>query len=423
VPKPVDFASTIDIVDASIAEAAARGDGVGLFELGHKLQAASVDPPPSTRREIERARIELERDLWVVAIGGLLLPPVKDAFVAALHDGVEGKRVADDHGQRAWDHHHHHHHPDVATDDPWVELDPLALEARDRAVEIRLLGAQKAAIEACRGYGRTRKMSYLRDAVREIDAAVGFRRNRLSSGLTPGACVREADRLGRALLAALPPRSLRFLVVLVRNRIAIEFEERLLLGPDGDGMETQLLSKREWTDHLDPSLGSEVPCFADRFQKLFEDDLEKERLKEEAEERRRRDDLERYLTTQRWGDEQTRLARNEAEEDGSVELLDAETNVSSAESTETPDVEIGRRSADEPLKRVGEGLQDERGVTVDVEHGRFAPPGTVTEAMHPAMAAAVNEELKRLARFDADRAQREIDRQEYLDQLRSRAWI
>jgi regulator of protease activity HflC (stomatin/prohibitin superfamily) len=66
-------------------------------------------------------------------------------------------------------------------------------------------------------------------------------------------------------------------------------------------------------------------------------------------------------------------------------------------------------------------MQNESGMIVDAEHGRVAPPGSVSEAMHPAMAAAVDEELKRRARSDAELARREADREEYLHQLRSRA--
>jgi hypothetical protein len=40
--------------------------------------------------------------------------------------------------------------------------------------------------------------------------------------------------------------------------------------------------------------------------------------------------------------------------------------------------------------------------------------------MHPAMAAAVRDELRRQARFDAELRQREADRAEYEHQLRTR---
>jgi hypothetical protein len=113
------------------------------------------------------------------------------------------------------------------------------------------------------------------------------------------------------------------------------------------------------------------------------------------------------------------LAQTEAEEDGRVELLEAETSVSSAESAEALDVELGDRMAEELLKRVEDGLRDKRGMIVDAEHGRLAPPGSVSEAMHPAMAAAADEGLKRRTRLDAELARCEADRQEYLHQLRS----
>ena len=71
-------------------------------------------------------------------------------------------------------------------------------------------------------------------------------------------------------------------------------------------------------------------------------------------------------------DEEARSAQTESEEDGRVELLDAETSVSSLESAEAIDVGLGDRSAEEPLKRVEDSLQDERGMIVDAEHGRRA---------------------------------------------------
>ena len=119
-------------------------------------------------------------------------------------------------------------------------------------------------------------------------------------------------------------------------------------------------------------------------------------------------------------DEEARSAQTESEEDGRVELLDAETSVSSLGSAEAIDAELGDRSAEEPLKRVEDSLQDERGMIVDAEHRRLAPPGSVSEPMNPDMAAAVEEELNRQARRGAELALREADREEYLHQLRSR---
>jgi len=139
-----------------------------------------------------------------------------------------------------------------------------------------------------------------------------------------------------------------------------------------------------------------------------------------AEERRR---LEADAKLRKWQalrDEEARSAQTEAEEDGRVDLLDAETSVSSLESAEAIDVGLGDRSAEELLKRVEDSLQDERGMIVDAEHGRLAPPGSVSEPMNPDMAAAVEEELNRQARRGAELALREADREEYLHQLRSR---
>lgn len=403
-PRPAALAFTIDIVDASIADAASRGDGAGLLELRRKLQAVTGDPPPpSSRRELAQARIELERWIWGMAIDEFLLPDVKEAFVAALQGTVD-ESADDDRDRRARDDPHHRRY--VTSDDPWVELDPHALEARDRAIERELLRAQQAAVEACRRYETTRQTSHLRDAVGEIDAAMRFRRDRLLSGLAPGGCAREAERLGRALLAALSPRAFRFFVVLIRDQIAIELEERALLGrsSDRDGIKVQLLSESGWADPVDQPLGSEGPCFVDLLQRRFDAELEGERLKEEAEERRLADDEQRYRAWKARRDEEARSAQTEAERDGGLESLDAETGVSSAESAETP---------------AQGGLQDERDGIVD-EHGRLAPPGSVSETMHPAMAAAVEEEHKRRARFDGERARREALQQEYRQQLRSR---
>jgi hypothetical protein len=113
------------------------------------------------------------------------------------------------------------------------------------------------------------------------------------------------------------------------------------------------------------------------------------------------------------------LAQTEAEEDGRVELLEVGTSVSSAESAEALDVELGDRSAEQPLKRLEDDLQRERGMIVDAERGYIAPPGSAYEAMHPAMAAALEGERKRRRRLDAMLARREA-RQEYLRQLTSR---
>ena len=311
--RRIDLQFTITVVDASIADAAARGDGAGLPELRRKLQAVSGDsPPPSTRRATERARIELERDIWVAAIGELLLPTVKDAFVAALQGGVDDQRAGNDRDRLARD---DHHHRGVTSDDPWVELYPHALQARDRTVEAGLLRAHKAAIEACRRYGKTRKAIHLRDAVRELESARRFERGQLASGLVVRSCGEEADRLGRALSQVLPPSAFRFFATEVRGQIGAEIAEGRARRPrsPAPSAEQQWLSRDAWTANSDNEEQAEGVWFIDWLQDRYDEEMERDRLAEEAEQLRLRQAAEKYRHWQVTRDEEARLKRAEEE--------------------------------------------------------------------------------------------------------------
>ena len=390
--RPHNLAATIGIVDAYIVEAAARGDGAGLLPLRRKLRALIENPPPpSTSRELRQARIELERDSWIEAIEILLLPDVREDLVDALADG-DGGRCDDT----------RHCHGGPRCDGPWAELDPRARRARDRSAKAELIRAQRIVIEACRRYAHTRKTGHLRAAVRDLEEAVRSDRARDSWGLEPGSLREEAERLERALAAALPPREEDFFLGHVEPAIAKAIEqEHPLRRSDRHGASLQPLSRSDRADAGDALLGPETPCFVDGLQERFDREREQERHRENAAGRRR-----------------SRIQPEDGawESLGQEEMEPAQAEPDDVDRGDGADVEATTRAASAPVER----QRTPGGLTA--EQLRAFPKDVVrnAEMMSPAMAEAVTAELQRQGRWDALLAQRQADHDEYDRQLRGR---
>ncbi len=160
------FAATVEAVEQYIDIALRRGDGPGLHDLRRRA-GRILDPakPPRTAPEVERASIDLEHEYWVTAIISLLTSAQSDAVGAALWIDPGDEEA------------------NLITEDPWALLDPHTRQAREKLRVAEILGAERAAIAACRRYEQTRRPSHLVEA----EPAVSLRpwlmiRSVLSSG-------------------------------------------------------------------------------------------------------------------------------------------------------------------------------------------------------------------------------------------------
>lgn len=400
VPDALEFESMVDIVDRLIRLAAQRGDGAGMLDLRRRLRAL-LDPPkpPATAGEVDQASIDFEQGVWVEVVSELLLPKEREAVVAALQDYDEGRPSRGGLAEGAW-----------------TALDPEALSARDQAVAVEMLLAQHAAVGACRHYAQTRRTSHLREAVRELESVRRSERDQLASGLKVSACEEEADRLGWALGQVLPPPAFRFFARAVREHISAEIAEGFVTRrrSPARGAEQQWLSRDAWTVRSHDEEGAEGVWFIDWLQDRFDEEMETDRLAEEAEEHRQREAEAKLREWQSLRDEEARLKGEEGSFEGEAlggpsRELEARREISS-----DPGHANGAQAVPPPPPPE---LKEGSVVRERADEERRAP--SVSE-MGPAMAAAVEAELRRRAGWDAELARREADRAEYQRQLRTR---
>ena len=269
--------STVDLVVRVIDDADARGDGSGLRALRRRARTI-LDASVGTRttKSSDQVEIDLEHGCWVWTTSHLLLPAQRDAVAEALR----ADRRENDEG---------------SLDDPWGVLDPIERSARQKAVETRILRACRTAVAACRRYEQTRRTSYLRDAVLELETTVRVERERLaSSGLSAASCGEQGDRLDRALRRALPASAFHLFVSLVRDIIADGMDNRPRVSRAQGAEREQWLSRESRSDRNgeEPRTG---PWFVEAVQQLYDEQLEREREAEEAEDRRQQEEAERHL--------------------------------------------------------------------------------------------------------------------------------
>ena len=400
-PDALEFESMVAIVDRLVRLAARRGDGAGMLDLRRRLQAL-IDPPkpPASAGDEDQASIDFEQGVWVEAISELLQPKEREAVVAALQDYRDDGRGH------------------MLAEGTWTALDPDAISARDQAVAAEMLVAQHSAVGACRLYERTCRTSHLREAVRELESARRSEREQLASGLSVSACEGEADRLGWALGQVLPPPAFRFFARVVREHISAEIAERRAPRRRSPtrGAEQQWLSRDAWTVRSDDEEGAEGVWFIDWLQGRFDEETERDRLAEEAEEHRKLEAEAKLREWQSRRDEEARLKNEEGpvEREGAVGAS-RELDARGENSSDPGQANNGPAVPPPPLADLNEAS-----VVRNREDGETrAPRGSVTE-MGPAMAAAVAAELRRRAGWDAELARREADREEYEWQLRTR---
>lgn len=288
------LAPMIDVVGRLIDLAARRGDGPGMNALLRRTRGL-LDPPrePRTTLECERAVIDLEHEAWGFAISEFLLPAQRDDVVTVLR--AEGEQEGDA----------------PIIEDPWALLDPDRRRAWDRATTAQVLRAVHAAMAACLQYERTRRTSYLREAVLELESAVRSERREPFSGLPKAACREQGDRLERALRHALPPSAFYFFATRMREAIARVLAETNRT-PAARGREQQMLSRETWMDGAHEERARGV-WFVDWLQGRYEDEMERYRLAEEAEERRVMQAAEDRRERQAARHEEARLRRAEEE--------------------------------------------------------------------------------------------------------------
>ena len=162
-------------------------------------------------------------------------------------------------------------------------------------METRILRACRTAVAACRRYEQTRRTSYLRDAVVELETTVRAERERLdSSGLSAATCGEQDDRLDRALRRALPASAFHLFVSLVRDIITEEMNRVPRVSRAQGAKREQWLSRESRSDRNveEPSTGA---WFVEPMQQLYDEQLEREQEVEEAEDRKRQEEAERHL--------------------------------------------------------------------------------------------------------------------------------
>jgi hypothetical protein len=125
-------------------------------------------------------------------------------------------------------------------------------------------------------------------------------RQQLCSGLSKAACGEQADRLERKLREVLPPSAVRFLITNVREAIAGHIAETIPRFR-GRGAE-QRLSRETWAGS-DEERAVGV-WFVDWFQLRYDNEMERDRIAEEAEDLRRRQEAERLRQWQVRRDEE-----------------------------------------------------------------------------------------------------------------------
>ena len=287
--------STVALIMRVINDAASRGDGSGLGALRRRALAIldASAPPKTAAKSFDQAEIDLECRWWVSAISEMLVPAQCDAVVKALREDRRGT-----HGGNF--------------DDPWDMLDPSASSARQKATATRILCASITAVAACRRYELTRRTSYLRDAVVELETTVRTEREGLdSSRLSTATCHQQRDRLEGALRRELPPSAFHFIALGVRDVIAHEMANMPGASRARGAEREQWLSRESWTDRNgeEPATGS---WFVEDIQRVYDARLERERETDEAEARRRQEAAERHL---RWQTARDADARQNREAD------------------------------------------------------------------------------------------------------------
>jgi hypothetical protein len=340
-----DVQRTVAIVEACIALALER-TGVDLMSLTSRLETL-LNPEPSLPPRGRAREVQLERLVWVREIREGLLPASQLALAASLR-ASRGTRES--------------------SEDPWAELDPEFVIARDTRCAAVWTRAQLDAMMCCQRFARTSRVSFLRTAVTRLEGAAMMARARQASRITIRTVPRERERLRIALDAALEDDARAYFVERVRTR----FEAA------GPGVEHNL-SEEQWARRRTYYLRDLGHAFAPPLQAEYD---EARRLDEIERAERRRHDQPMGATRARLSPaaENDHVLDEVSEEDIPVPLR--------------PDVTEAEAYAARCLVPVD--LPD-RGVTY----------------MTPAEAASCEEELERRRQWDAVRAEREDDRRDY----------
>lgn len=341
-----DVQRTVAIVEACIALALER-TGVDLMPLSSRLETL-VNPERSLPPRGLAREIQLERLVWVREIREGLLPASQLAVAASLR-ASRGTREP--------------------SEDPWAELDPEFVVARDTRCAAVWTRAQLDAMTCCQRFARTSRVSFLRTAVTRLEAAARMARARQAPRITGRAIPRERERLRIALDAALEDDARAYFV----ERVRTCFEAA------GSGVEHNL-SEERWARRWSYYLRDLGHAFAPPLQAEYDEARRLDEI-ERAEARRRHD--------QPMGAMRARLSPA-AEHD---HVLD-EVSKEDIPVPLRPDVTEAEAYAARCLVPVD--LPD-RGVTY----------------MTRAEAASCEEELGRRRQWDAVRAQREEDRRDY----------
>lgn len=320
-----------------------------LWRLDELVEAQVSSPSPRGRL----GGLELEREVWLHQVGECLLPSSRELIAESIR-ATRGARRAEG--------------------DPWAALDPEFIADRVLARQMIWTRAEVAALEACRRYEVTSKVTYLRTAVARLERAASAAKARQEVRMTVGSASLERDRLGTALEGALQEDPRKFFVEHVRSNLG---------GPGSHGGQ-QLLSDESWTFDRPWYFPDLRGVFAPEFQAVY-DAAWRDELERRAEDERRRAE-----------GAETRRAENAHTSSSADGAEDMEPESEGSEEGE----EAGATVPADPQPDVGRAL-----VLVHLPTG--------DEWLEPAMAASCNADLDRLRKKEEARAAYEEVRRDY----------
>jgi hypothetical protein len=226
---------TVAIVRAHVDVGIER-TGANLIPLLMRLEALDHRRASTTGRA---GLLDLERSVWVRSIQNDLLPDSQAVVATSLRDsrGIGGP-----------------------TEDPWADLDPEFVAARDTLEARTWAQAEVEALASCSRFVATTKVTFLRTAVAQLERASQNSRMRgTTRRMTIDGSARERDRLRVALDTALSADARAFFVRHVRTCLGG-------VGPRVD----QRLSEERWTVGFSYRLRDIGVVFAPAFQAVYD---------------------------------------------------------------------------------------------------------------------------------------------------------
>jgi hypothetical protein len=350
------FTTTALTVRVAVNVAARRVDGSGMPGLRERLDLVMA---PSQVNSGQNVLLEIVHRAIVSAAETHL----RAATRRALAKELRGARTAAD-----------------FADATWGALDPESCDVRAHQISCTLRQAQLETVRACRQYELTRRTTYLRDAVKALEAARRQEARISSSRLTVATSEREFQDLGAALARSMGPWASAFFARHLKEEAMRACRDtNMRLGEATLRRFDSLFMCVPWDVDLDGEPTEGGRHFTEPFQGTFERILDEESRSRAATETRR---LERQRRFEEW--QATRYKERRQE-------------LPTEETPHTTNSLVGAEPSDRPIDAPMELVQ--------------LPDGP--KWMRPDEAAAVRAALAWQGRHDKARLEQEEVREEY----------